>query len=150
MAVWIGAWVFCRSMEASVGANCLVPVSTSTMPSSVSKAVTPENCDWNQVRSAAITGPPVQKNLASSGVLPRIWANFAAGFCAMVEAPSCACAAMLTPWALPSAREKHVHPPHHSAEAARRPSRAGRRTLDLLQRDRHGSSDQGAGAGHPG
>ena len=60
-----------------------VPVSTSTSPSSVSNTVQPENCDANQVRGATSTGPPLQKNFASSGDLPRIVANFAAGFCAI-------------------------------------------------------------------
>src|SRR5580704_9313286 len=80
MAVCTGAAVFCRSICASMGANCFVPVSTRTSPSSVSKAVAPENCDWNQVRGATSTGPPVQKNFASSGVFPRMLANLAAGF----------------------------------------------------------------------
>src|SRR4029077_3038363 len=70
-------------MAASARHNWRVPVSTSTKPSSVSNAVQPENCEANQVRGATSTGPPVQKNFASSGVLPRIDPNFIDGFCAM-------------------------------------------------------------------
>ncbi|HEY4113387.1 MAG TPA: class I SAM-dependent rRNA methyltransferase [Rhizomicrobium sp.] len=67
------------------------------MPSSVSNAVTPENCDWNQMRSAASTGPPLQNMVASSGDLPRINANFAAGFSAMIVALHPVAAPMLRP-----------------------------------------------------
>ena len=49
-----------------------MPLSTSTMPSSVSKAVTPLNRDWNQVRSATSIGPPDQKKPASSADFPRM------------------------------------------------------------------------------
>src|SRR5580698_421656 len=86
MAVCTGACVFWRSIAAITGANWRVPVSTRTRPSSVSNAVQPENCEANQVLGATSTGPPVQKNLASSGLFPRIVANFAEGFSAIGNA----------------------------------------------------------------
>jgi hypothetical protein len=55
------------------------PESTSTSPSSVSKPVQPLNTDWNQVCSPTSTGPPDQKNFASSGDLPRMSLNRSVG-----------------------------------------------------------------------
>jgi len=79
-AVWIGALLFARIRDASPGASIAAPESTRTIPSSVSKAVSPLTREANQVRSATSTGPPDQKNLASSGGLPAMVANRLVGF----------------------------------------------------------------------
>jgi hypothetical protein len=49
--------------------------------------VQPLNTDWNQVRSATATGPPDQKNFASSGDLPRIDLNRSVGLSLRMPLP---------------------------------------------------------------
>src|SRR4029077_12577130 len=121
------------------GANCRVPVSTRTRPSSVSNAVQPENCEANQVRGATSTGPPLQKNLSSSGLLPRMLTNFDGGLSAM-SAPYLFVRGHAN-------READERNSHHPTEAARGPPPACGRALGVLQRGRDERRRQGARAG---